>query len=272
MRDKEYFIDKYKALKQHNTGRKLLLSDFVKFCDVKKNELERIFGKDPYSKLQEACGDKPNKLQLERTSLSEILDQYGVLVREHQRIPVSADWLQAELHPSPDGLKKVHKISLKDLPEIFVENYKDKVEWHDVLRILKRDYGTNTPSGKGNRKFCEIVDKINTWTPNRKRVLEEGYKIELRNHLEKYFDLEEESGESNADLLIDRKYPIELKKDPSLSEYDRLLGQMIRHNKQYGNAIAVITSISSEDRYKKFQKLFVEIHAKLGMTAEIINK
>ena len=125
---------------------------------------------------------------------------------------------------------------------------------------------------KKNKTFIEIVEKINAWTPDRKRALEEGYKIELRNYLAKFFDVEEEVGESNADLLINNKYPIELKKDPSLSEYDRLLGQMIRHNKQYGNAIAVITSISSEDRYKKFKNLFIDIHTKLEMIAEIINK
>jgi hypothetical protein len=65
---------------------------------------------------------------------------------------------------------------------------------------------------------------------------------------------------------------IEIKKDPTQSEYDRLLGQMIRHNKLYGSAIAIVTSISSEDRFKKFQRLFIEIHNKLDMTAELIKK
>lgn len=69
-----------------------------------------------------------------------------------------------------------------------------------------------------------------------------------------------------------KKYPIEIKKDPSLSEYDRLLGQIIRHNKQFGNAIAIVTGISSQDRFLKFQKLFAEIYTKLEMTAEIIRK
>ena len=41
---------------------------------------------------------------------------------------------------------------------------------------------------------------------------------------------------------------------------------MIRHNKQYGNAIAVVTGLSSKDRFIKFQKLFIEIHSKLEMT------
>ena len=47
--------------------------------------------------------------------------------------------------------------------------------------------------------------------------------------------------ENYTDLLLNKKYPIEIKRDPTLSEYDRLLGQMLRHNKQYGSAIAVVT-------------------------------
>ncbi len=47
---------------------------------------------------------------------------------------------------------------------------------------------------------------------------------------------------------------------------------MIRHNKQFGYSIAIVTNVSSEDRYKKFQKLFIDVHEKLEMTAELINK
>jgi len=72
--------------------------------------------------------------------------------------------------------------------------------------------------------------------------------------------------------LVNKSYPIEVKRDPTQSEYDRLLGQMIRHNKIFGSAIAVITNVSSEDRYKKFHKLFIEVHEKLGMAAELIKK
>ena len=72
--------------------------------------------------------------------------------------------------------------------------------------------------------------------------------------------------------MINKKYPIEVKKDPTQSEYDRLLGQMLRHNKLFGSAIAIVTGISSEDRFRKFEKLFTEIHNKLGMTAELISK
>src|SRR5689334_4126046 len=100
------------------------------------------------------------------------------------------------------------------------------------------------------------MERLSEWAPDRKRIIEEGYKIELRNYLERFFKIDEEVGESNADLVVNSKYPIEVKKDPTQSEYDRLLGQMIRHNKLYGSAIAVVASISSQDRFIKFKKLF----------------
>lgn len=272
MDKKKDYIDKYLAFKKLNGGQKPLRNEFLKHYKIKDVDLQKVFGKDPYSTLQNECGDKPNKLELTRTDLSQILDQYGELARQHQRIPVQADWYVADLYPRPDGIKKVHKLSFLTLPEVFIANYKDKAEWKDVLKILKRDDPKVAATDKKNKTFYEIVDKINAWTPDRKRGWEEGYKIELRKYLEQFYDVEEEIGETNIDLLLNKKYPIEIKKDPTTSEYDRLLGQMIRHNKQYGSAIAVVTSLSSQDRFIKFQKLFVDIHDKLGMTAEIINK
>lgn len=271
MDTRQDYINKYNAFKKLIGGQKPLKKEFLQHYKIKELHLLRIFGKDPYSTLQQECGDKPNKLELVRTELSEILDKYGELARQHKRIPVQADWYAADYFPRPDGIKKVHKLSFLTLPEVFVENYKDKAEWKDVIKILTRS-NKATSEDKKNRAFIEIVDKINYWTPDRKRVLEEGYKIELRKYLEKSFDVEEEVGDSNADLLINKKYPIEIKKDPSTSEYDRLLGQMIRHNKQYGSAIAVVTSLSSQDRFMKFQKLFIDVHDRLGMIAELISK
>jgi len=269
--DKKYYIEEYKKLKQLNDGKKPLISEFYKFCKIGGYQLSKAFGKDPYSKLQVESGDTPNKLELERATVEDILNQYGELVRIKGETPVSGDWLEANYSPQPDGLRKVHNLKWTDMPKFFIENNGSKVEWKDVIEILKKKVNTKG-SIKSDRTFHEIVERLIEWKPDRKRIIEEGYKIELRNYLDKHFNIEEEVGESNPDLLINKKYPIEVKKDPTQSEYDRLLGQMIRHNKLYGSAIAVVTSISSDDRFKKFQKLFIEVHSKLGMTAELISK
>lgn len=269
--DKEKFIEQYKKLKDLNNGKKPLYRDFLKFCGIHKRKLDEVFGKNAYSKLQEECGDDPNVLIMERTPIGQILDQYGELVRKNNALPVAADWVQAKFKPSVEGFSKIHKIKWSNIPEIFCKEYAGKSEWKDVIEIIKGPNETINRD-KTDKAFKEIVDKILNWIPDRKRIIEEGYKIELRNYLEKYFNLEEEVGESNTDLLLNKKFPIEIKKDPSQSEYDRLLGQMIRHNKLYGSAIAVVINISSEDRFKKFYRTFIEVHEKLGMTAELIKK
>jgi hypothetical protein len=266
---KEY-IDKYKSFKELNGGQKPIRKDFLKFSKLNDNQLTKVFGQNAFSVLQEECGDKPNKLEMKRTSTEQIFEQFGQLVRKHNRPINTSDWTQAGFRPSAANLRVIHKLKWSDMTPSFLRFAIDNPIWKDVVAILGST--EKTPSTKRDKKFVEIVGKINGWTPDRKRVLEEGYKIELRKYLEQFFDVEEEVGETNTDLLLNKKYPIEIKKDPTLSEYDRLLGQMIRHNKQYGSAIAVVTSLSSQDRFIKFQKLFVDIHDKLDMTAEIINK
>lgn len=269
--DKNSFIDHYNKLKSINKGEKPLYRDFLQFCGINKRKLDVIFGRDAYSKLQELCGDTPNKLIIEKTPISQILDQYGKLVRQNSALPVIADWVQAGFKPTIDGICKVNNMKWSEFPTVFIKEYTGKSEWIDVVEILKANRGITNSNIKFGM-FEEIVNKLHTWTPDRKRVIEEGYKIEIRNFLERYFDLEEEVGESNPDILVNRKYPVEIKRDPTQSEYDRLLGQMIRHNKAFGSAIAIVVNVSSEDRFRKFQKLFVEVHDKLGMKAELIKK
>lgn len=264
------YINKYKTFRKLNGEEKPLKKDFLKYCEINENHLTRAFGKDAYSTLQQECGDKPNKLEMERTSIEQILEQYGQLIRKHKRPVNTSDWTGAGFRPNVNNLREVHNLKWSDMKTTFLQHYSENILWKDVVEILNPNGSTQTK--KQDKKFSEIVDKIVAWTPDRKRVLEEGYKIELRKYLEKFFDVEEEVGDTNTDLLLNKKYPIEIKKDPTLSEYDRLLGQMIRHNKQYGCAIAVVTSLSSQDRFVKFQKLFVDVHEKLGLTAEIINK
>jgi hypothetical protein len=143
--------------------------------------------------LQKGCGDDPNKLLMERTPIFQILDQYGQLTRKHQRLIVSSDWLEADFFPRPDGIRLVHKLKWGDIGTLFIQEYSNKVEWKDVLEILKKNKHSQN-SKTSNKAFDEIVEKLYSWTPNRKRALEEGYKIELRNYLSEYFNLEEEVG------------------------------------------------------------------------------
>jgi hypothetical protein len=272
---KEFCKKKYVELKSKSDNDNLpKKSKYLQFCGIDKRKLDALFGSNPYSKLQAECGDKPNKLYLTRVASSKIFDQWGELARQHGRIPTQADWLEAELKPSPDGLaKRPHSIKWSDLPKKFLEYAKNKSEWHDVVSIIKRSTIRKDKSTPRSRNFEELVSIIKQWTPDRKRNFEETYKPELKNHLQnKKYLVKEEKGEGNPDLLVDRIYPIELKKDPSLSEYDRLFGQLIRQGLHYEFAIAVIANASSSDRFDDFSKNVECVFPKLNINVKLILK
>src|SRR5688572_19506197 len=96
-RTRSFYIEKYKELKKMKGGDKPLRYEFLKFCKAAEINLFFVFGKNAYSTLQSECGDAPNKHQLEKTPISQILDQYGKLARKYQRVPVSSDWLIEDL-------------------------------------------------------------------------------------------------------------------------------------------------------------------------------
>src|SRR5437879_6378362 len=96
----EMCIQKYKECKLTMNGGIPEYGDFMKYAAVDKMQLVRLFGSSAYSKLQIAAGDVPNKLQLERTPLATIMQQYGGLVTEHGGVPAYSDWEHRELKPS----------------------------------------------------------------------------------------------------------------------------------------------------------------------------
>jgi len=274
MVDKEFCKTKYLELKSKNGGKPPKRDDYLRFCGINDRIIDKLFGSNSYSKLQKECGDAPNKLTLTRTPLFEIFIQWGELARQHGRIPTQADWLEAGCKPGPTGLaKRPHYIKWPELPNRFLDYARNKNDWFDVIAIIKSSNAQEDNASPHSRNLEELVSIIKEWTPDRKRIIEEGYKIELRKYLQgKKYILEEETGESRPDLLVNRIYPIELKKDPSLSEYDRLFGQLIRHSLLFGSAIAVITDTSSLDRFNKFSQNVEDVFQKLGVSVRLIRK
>jgi hypothetical protein len=86
------------------------------------------------------------------------------------------------------------------------------------------------------------------------------------------YRLNEEYGESNFDLLVDRRYAVEIKKDPQQSDYDRLFGQLPRHLQHQKKVIALIMDAPSEDRIENFRVL-VDVYLNRGdKFVEVIKK
>ncbi|TNE78464.1 MAG: hypothetical protein EP332_14235 [Bacteroidetes bacterium] len=270
--NKEYFISEYKSLRE-KLGRPPKSSEFYQLNTIVKNQFVRAFGSNAYTKLQEASDDTPNKLDLQLTTGDEILNQYGQLIRNLQKLPTHADWdyygcKPVRIERSPLGW------TWKELPQLFLKEFHEHKDWKDVVHLIEAEgYKTPIEKPRKNIDFEKTIEGVKSWNPQRKRFTEETYKVELRGFLQSSrFNVGEEKGDSNIDLLVNNSVAIELKKDPSTSEYDRLAGQMIRHLMIYKYLIVVICDISSEDRFREFMKSIDFIFVPLKLNVEIIVK
>lgn len=276
MVSKEACIQKYEEFKKKN-GRIPKYREFLKYAGFHKNVLIKVFEDDAYSKLQVECGDTANKLSLERTPREKIMRQYGDLVLELGKLPSSSFWIHRGLKPGISGLEQEpHCIKWSEFPEKFaawaretkVKGYENVLELIGGLVSKKK-----TKAEKADKEFEALVNAIKLWSPARRRNSEGEYKIELRKHLESLrYPLNEEFGESNFDLLVNKKYVIEIKKDPNLSEYDRLFGQLARHLQHQMNVIALIMDASSGDRFENFVLLVDTYLNKDDKVVDVVKK
>jgi len=109
---------------------------------------------------------------------------------------------------------------------------------------------------------------IRDWKPSQTRRYEESEKAELAEYLRKFYtDVKEEKGESEADILIENKLPIETKVNPNKSEFDRLTGQVSRQKKEFGEVIVVLFRISRNDLFEDWKSQYLR-----DSSVEIITK
>jgi hypothetical protein len=111
---------------------------------------------------------------------------------------------------------------------------------------------------------CDNVEKIiRRWSPKEKYPKEEGYRNELIGFIRSEFEKQEknrifgepekhvikpESGRSHADIEIDKKIGIELKRNLSgKSEMDRLFGQIQNYQSEYDCVIVVLCGEVKEE-------------------------
>jgi hypothetical protein len=257
---KELCVQKYEDCKASKNGGIPEFKEFLKYAGIVERRFVQLWGSSAYSKLQTAAGDVPSKLQTERTPIATIMQQYGGLVAELGKVPPYAEWDHRGLKPTASGLRnKPHNMKWSELPEKFVEWVtNNKVAGYEgAIEILTASVG-KTPKklGTGDTEFFRLIKDVRAWTPARRRNSEGEYKIELRKHLEALnYELNEEFGESKYDLLVRREYAIEIKKDPDLSEYDRLFGQLGRHLQHQCKVIVLIVDATRKDKYDNFALL-----------------
>lgn len=276
MSSQEACIQKYEEFKKEY-GRIPKYREFLEYSGFHKRALIKVFGDDAYTKLQVACGDAANKWSHERTPQEKIMRQYGNLVLEMGKLPTSSIWIHRDLKPSIDGLaKEPHSIKWSEFPEKFEAWAKEtKAQGYEsVLELINRAISKKkVKTEKADREFEELIKEIRLWSPARRRNSEGEYKIELRKHLESLgFPLNEEFGESNFDLLVHKKYAIEIKKSPNLSEYDRMFGQLARHLQHQANVIVLIMDAPTEDKFENFVLLVDTYMNKDDKVVEVVKK
>jgi hypothetical protein len=267
---KEEVIRKYREYKDKHQALPKFRA-FVEYAGIPRNLLAELFGRDAFSKLQQECGDKANKLNLKRIPLEVIMKQYGDLALQLNELPRSSDWAHHKLKPSLAGLWKApHSISWKEFPRKFQEWVTSEgiTGYEKVLSLIDGSAKPSLKTEKRDPEFEKLCFDIRSWSPARRRNSEGEYKVELRGHLKSLgYLVNEEFGESTVDLLINKKHMVELKKDPKLGDYDRLFGQLARHLQHQLRVIALIFDAASEDHLRNFEVL---ADTYLNREAEII--
>jgi hypothetical protein len=255
---REQCVAKYDEYKRANGGRIPKWREYLVFAKIPKGRLLALFGKEAYTRLQTAAGDTPNKLVLEPMPLETIMRQYGNLVIEVGAAPPYSEWAHRGLKPSDSGLaKNPHQITWSEFPQKFMEWVAgNSVQGFEKATEIIQKSQPPASSQRPDTGFSRLICDVRAWMPARRRNSEEAYKIELRKHLERLdYRLNEESGDSNVDLLVDRAFAIEIKKDPPSTEYDRCFGQVARHLQHHHRVIVLILESTRGDKYKGFVEL-----------------
>jgi hypothetical protein len=132
---KEDIIREYKSLKQH-LGAVPSNKKFRDETGISQRALIHAFGGNAFSKLVIECGDVPNNFTIPKTSLEEILIQYGELTRKLGKIPPAGEWTYNKCKPNISAIKQSHGLNWGEIPGKFLEFVANKPEWDDVAVLI----------------------------------------------------------------------------------------------------------------------------------------
>lgn len=185
--------------------------------------------------LKEICEDNDLPVSGTKDKLVERILEEVIEISEEEM-----QWMGIEFEEETEP-------KTEELPVEHIE-----VEEDYKARPVPRKEVREIPRG---REFEGLVQAIREWTPYRRYSHEDGYATDLRSYLQNTCGLacRAEAGESNADIEVDGRFPIEVKKNPRLSQYDRLIGQLVRHCRSKGCAIAVVCDVKRGDLFSDFK-------------------
>ncbi|MEP6646295.1 MAG: restriction endonuclease FokI C-terminal domain-containing protein [Saprospiraceae bacterium] len=153
---KDNIITEYKKLKEH-LGKPPSSRTFEKDTGIPLRILEKLFGRNSWTKLVTECGDTPNDFSSPKVELEEILFQWATLAKNSGTLPVIADWRFHNCKPSIGNIKSSHDLTWGDLPYKFLELYSDKDEWKDVITLIPN----RSTNGYSVSKSIPKIDGLN---------------------------------------------------------------------------------------------------------------
>jgi len=171
------------------------------------------------------------------------------------------DWSEIEFVSEMKKARENNSLSEKEFRDFLGPLYDKYIERERVIRKpgkeKVREAPIITPAGipKPPKDFSELVSAIERWIPLKRHRNEEGYQLDLRTYLQYKcgYHVRLEAGETLADILVDNRFPIEVKKNPTQPQYDMLLGQLTRDYRAKGSAIAVVCDVRRLEKFQDFK-------------------
>jgi hypothetical protein len=103
-----------------------------------------------------------------------------------------------------------------------------------------------------------VVRVIEEWIPKQRYGSEEPYQSALAEHLVgQGISAPEQQGASLTDILAAHGIGVEIKLTPGRSDYDRLVGQIVRQLEEFGVVIALIVRSDRRDLLEEYESRFV---------------
>ncbi len=216
-----------------------------------------------------------------KEDIKDLLDEAGLPVGGRKDELIERLLEEAEFSPY-DMLDSLYKNEVKDICEDWdlpVSGTKDDligrivdllVEWEEDVEEEEKPARVPPPSQKivkpervevpiaglvgTEEDFLGLVQGIEGWSPLKRHRTEEGYTMDLRQYLEYQRGYQcRLEGVEMADIVVGDAFPVEVKKNPTQSGYDRLMGQLTRMHRAKNFAVGVICDVRRLEMFLDFK-------------------
>lgn len=175
------------------------------------------------------------------------------------------DWTQRDWDSEKSRIeKRKHRYRAKGkkaLRESFFEIYPNKSIQEKIVTQKRIEKPVKTRSLRVASELSKLIENINDWIPRIRYPYESGYQSDLASYLEYQcgYKAKLESGDDRADIMVNGKYPIELKKSPRKGDYQKLIGQLADYVNSSGTAIVVICDVKRLGQFQDFKEKTEEL-------------